>query len=34
MAVTKSTTFAESAISIENNTSTLKITIKFSPNND
>lgn len=33
-AVTKTTTFAESAISIENNTSTLKITIKFSPNND
>lgn len=33
-AVTKSTTFAESNISIEENTSTLKITIKFSPNND
>lgn len=33
-AVTKSTTFAESNISIEDNTSTLKITIQFSPNND
>lgn len=32
-AVTKSTTFAESDVSIEGNTSTLKITIKFSPNN-
>lgn len=32
-AVTKSTTFSESNISIENNTSTLKITINFSANN-
>jgi len=33
MAVSKSTTFNESNISIENNTSSLSITIYFSPNN-
>lgn len=33
-AVTKTTTFSESNISIPNNTSTLKITIYFSANND
>ena len=33
-AITKSTTFTESNISVENNTSSLKIRIKFSANND
>ena len=33
-AVTKSTKFTESNISVENNTSSLKITIEFSANND
>lgn len=33
-AITKSTTFKESNVSVENNTSDLKITISFSPNNN